>query len=311
MPLFSLKSGKLVQAKLSAFRLEKELQTLVEKNLQSVFNCRFVDTEVTTGDRHGGRIDTLALSEENNPVIIEYKKVESSDLINQSLFYLSWIDDHRGDFQMLVNKHLGNDTEVDWNEIRVICIAPGFKKYDLHAVQMMGANIELWQYRLYDNGALHLEEVFRRRGTFAGTSVNSGKSPAMVAAGKKTALTRATGQYTMDQHVSGLPKHIAGLVQALRDHINGLGEDVQETPRKFYVAYKVAHNFACMEIQKNKVLLFLKLDPSKVRPMPKNARDVSKIGHFGTGDFELTVESEEQVEEAHKFIDSAYENVGG
>ena len=62
--------------------------------------CRLVATEFSTGAQHAGRIDTLALSEDNNPVIIEYKNVESSDLITQSLFYLAWIHDHKGDFEI-------------------------------------------------------------------------------------------------------------------------------------------------------------------------------------------------------------------
>ena len=52
--------------------------------------------------------------------------------------------------------------EVDWSDVRVICIAPNFKKYDIHAVQVMGANIELWKYRLFENGTLYLEEVFQQ-----------------------------------------------------------------------------------------------------------------------------------------------------
>src|SRR6202162_1194088 len=40
--------------------------------------CRLVATEFSTGARHGGRIDTPALSEENKPVIIEYKNTESA-----------------------------------------------------------------------------------------------------------------------------------------------------------------------------------------------------------------------------------------
>ena len=44
----------------------------------------------------------------------------------------------------------------------MICIAPNYKRtYDLHAVQMMGANIELWAYRLFRNDTLYLEEIFQ------------------------------------------------------------------------------------------------------------------------------------------------------
>src|SRR5438046_2907550 len=131
MPLFQLTKGKLVAVAQGNFIAEKNLQALVEENLQVVFNCRLVAHEYPIGAQHAGRIDTLALSEDNNPVIIEYKKAESSDLINQSLFYLAWLSDHHGDFELAVQKTLGLKTEVDWSAIRVICIAPNYKKYDL------------------------------------------------------------------------------------------------------------------------------------------------------------------------------------
>ena len=87
MAIFEINSGKAKLIRLSEFRLEKDLQKTIENNLDTIFNCRFVATEFSTGDIHSGRIDTLAISEDNNPVIIEYKKVASSELINQSLYY--------------------------------------------------------------------------------------------------------------------------------------------------------------------------------------------------------------------------------
>src|SRR5215510_10677392 len=102
MPLFHIEDRKLSIAKPINFEKEKEIQALIENNLEIVFNCKFIESEFSTGAEYAGRIDTLALSEDNNPVIIEYKKAASSELINQSLFYLSWIKDHRGDFQVAV-----------------------------------------------------------------------------------------------------------------------------------------------------------------------------------------------------------------
>src|SRR6266545_1927144 len=162
MPIFEISSKHLIPVEQTNFITEKELQSLIEANLGPVFNCRFVASEFSTGAQHAGRIDTLALSEDKNPVIIEYKKVESSELITQSLFYLSWIHDHRGDFNIAVQKSLGSDLGVDWSDVRVICIAPNYKKYDLLAVQVMGANIELWTYRLFANSSIYLEEVFQK-----------------------------------------------------------------------------------------------------------------------------------------------------
>lgn len=107
MAIFEIDKGKAKRVRLSDFKLEKDLQRLVEYNLEIIFNCRLISTEFSTGNIHSGRIDTLAISEDNNPVIIEYKKVASSDLINQSLYYLHWIKDHKGDFQVAANKALG------------------------------------------------------------------------------------------------------------------------------------------------------------------------------------------------------------
>src|SRR2546429_7401572 len=127
MPIFQISNKRLLPVEQTNFLTEKELQSLIEANLGPVFNCRLIASEYSTGAQHAGRIDTLALSEDNNPVIIEYKKVESSDLINQSLFYLSWIHDHRGDFAVAVQKALGKAVEVDWSDVRVICIATNYK----------------------------------------------------------------------------------------------------------------------------------------------------------------------------------------
>ncbi len=119
MPIFEISNKRLLPVEQTNFGFEKELQSLIEANVGPVFNCRFVASEFSTGAQHAGRIDTLALSEDNNPVIIEYKKVESSELITQSLFYLSWIHDHKGDFDIAVQKSLGNGIQVEWSDVRV------------------------------------------------------------------------------------------------------------------------------------------------------------------------------------------------
>lgn len=311
MPLFQVSKQRLQAVEQTNFDKEKTLQTLIERNLEVVFNCRLVASEFATGVQHGGRIDTLALSEDNNPVIIEYKKIESSELITQSLFYLSWIQDHRGDFEIAVQKALKNGADVDWSAIRVICIAPNYRKYDLHAVQVMGANIELWTYRLFKNSVLYLEEVLQKAYAAPSTSAESGKSPVMVAAGKKAAMTRATGSYTFEQHLEGKAGDVRDLANAIREFILGLDPGIEESPKKYYVAYRISQNIACMELQKKRVILYLKLDPKKVAGPAKISRDVSNIGHFGTGDLEITIGNQNAFELAKEFIEMAYHRVGG
>jgi predicted transport protein len=311
MPIFEISNKRLIPIEQTNFALEKELQSLIESNLGPVFNCRFVASEFSTGAQHAGRIDTLALSEDNNPVIIEYKKVESSELITQSLFYLSWIHDHRGDFNIAVQKSLGSNVAVDWSAVRVICLAPNYRKYDLHAVQVMGANIELWQYRLFKNAVLYLENVFQKTVSTAPEIQMSSKNPVMVAAGKKASISKATGVYSFEQHVEGKPEKIREIVYDLKEFIMNLDSAMEEVPKKFYVAYKISQNIVCMEVKQQKVVLYLKLNPKELKRLPEIARDVSNIGHYGTGDLQLTVNSAEEIEIAREHIVMAYRKVGG
>lgn len=314
MAIFEIDKGKAKRVRLSEFKLEKDLQRLIEENIETIFNCQLIATEFSTGNIHSGRIDTLAISEDLNPVIIEYKKVASSDLINQSLYYLHWIKDHKGDFQVAANKALEKEINVDWSDIRVICLAPEYKKYDLHAVQVMGANIELWQYKIYENGILNIEEVYKRTSTNTRQDTEEnydGKNPVMVEAGKKAALTRKTATYTLEEHTENLDEKMLELFNAIRDYIVSLDSSIEESPKKNYIAYKTSQNFVCLQTYKKKITLYLKLDAKEVMPMPEQGRDVKNIGHFGTGDFELTIKDLKDFDETKQLINEAYKNIGG
>jgi predicted transport protein len=295
MPLFQIDNGNLQRVEQENFSLEKELQRLVENNLEGIFNCRFVASEFSTAARHAGRIDTLGLSEDNNPVIVEYKKVESSALINQSLFYLNWIRDHKGDFEIAVQKALGSDAVVDWSAVRVICIAPNFRKYDLFAVQEMGSSIELWSYRLFKNNSLYLEEI-SRRSLSSGSATSEGE----------VSVSNESPAYTFDGHIEGKPQDIQDSAIAIQEFALGLDPAMEEIPRKLYVAYKLSQNILCMEVQQQKLLAWVKLDPKSIESMPSNARDVSQSGHYGTGDLEFTIRTPEDFEVAKGFIEKAY-----
>jgi len=301
MPLFEMTAKTLKPIGQGNFSTEKELQRLIEQNLRAVFDCRVIASEFPTGPGGDGRIDTLALSEDGHPAIIEYKKVESSALVNQSLSYFWWLDDHHGDFEKVVRETLGKDVTVDWSHIRVICIAPNYRKFDVRAVQVIGTAVELWQYRVFENGVLYLEEVLRK------------SSPVGALGGTRSRKQREKlkERYTLKEHLAEKPQRIADLAIAVEEYVLGLDAAMTEVPKKFYIAYKISQNIVCMEVKKSKVILYLKLNPKAVLGLPPFARNVTKIGHYGTGDLELTLKNEKDLEEAKPFIDKAYERVGG
>ncbi len=163
--LFQFQEQGVAELPGAAVQVENSLQVLFEANLEALLGIRFIATEHSTGPVHGGRIDTLGLDEDNSPVIIEYKRAVNENVINQGLFYLDWLMDHRKEFQWLVMEKLGPEAAkaVDWSAPRLLCIAGDFTRYDEHAVKQIARNIELIRYRRFGEDLLMLEWCMRRR----------------------------------------------------------------------------------------------------------------------------------------------------
>jgi predicted transport protein len=257
-------------------------------------------TEYTT--THGGRLDTLGLDENGCPVILEYKRASNENVINQGLFYLDWLMNHRKDFQWLVMEKLGKAAAdgVDWSAPRLICIAGDFNRYDDHAVKQIQRNIELIRYRRFGPELLMLDLVAATstKGVFIDTKANL---PDGGSGGGNKYKTIGTVLQELDPGMSDR-------FEALRAYMMALGDDVQETTLRFYIAFKRIKNFVCVEFRPTtgKILMFVKVDPSTVQLEPGFTRDVSNLGHFGTGDLEITLSKAEDLERAKPLIELSY-----
>lgn len=295
--LFKLASNGVLELESKSVGLEKSLQTLIEKYLEAFLGVRFLATEYSTGKTHGGRIDTLGIDENHCPVIIEYKRALNENVINQGLFYLDWLLDHKAEFQWLVMEKLGKDEakEVEWGSPRLICIAGDFTKYDEHAVQQINRNIELMRYRQYENNFLLLDLV----NSVQATSVNEG--------------TQGVTKYkTVSEYLDGSPQDLRDRFSALKDFLLVLGDDVRMNTLKFYFAFKRIKNFACVEIhpKTKSILVYVKVDPDSLdmKSFSKGfLRDVRKVGHFGTGELEIRINSDEDLKKAEHLLIRSYE----
>lgn len=133
--LFKLEGDKVTGLEEHSVTIEKSLQNLIERHLERIIGVKFLASEYSTGKTHGGRIDTLGIDENGCPVIIEYKRSLNVNVINQGLFYLDWLLDHKTEFELLVQKRLGlkEANSIEWDGPRPLCIAEDFTKYDEHA----------------------------------------------------------------------------------------------------------------------------------------------------------------------------------
>ena len=308
--LFRLVDGRATKLHGHQSDLERPLQKLIEGNLETMLGIRFLASEYSTGRLHAGRIDTLGLDENNCPVILEYKRAAHENVINQGLFYLNWLMDHQADFKFLVLEKFGKDVAeaIDWSAPRLVCIAADFNRYDDHAVQQIGRNIELIRYRKFGEELLLLEQASvyssqERRSTSTKVAQPSKQDAPVVAT-----VAKAVGpDKSYADLVPTLSATLTELLATIEDYIFSLGDDVQRKELRLYVAFKRLKNFATIVLQKNRLLLYLHLNPKQCGQLPPNARDVSDIGHWGTGDLEIALANQADFDAVKPLITMAYE----
>jgi predicted transport protein len=175
-------------------------------------------------------------------------------------------------------------------------------------VQQINRNIELIRYRRFGEELLLLELV---------NAISAGNGGAGGAKGGKATKAASdkgktsAGDKTYAECLESMSDSLKVLLASLEDYIISLGDDVQKKELKLYAAYKRLKNFTSVVIQKNRLLLYLNLNPAKLAPLPAIARDVSQSGHWGTGDLELAISSSDDLDLAKSFIRMAYEGRGG
>lgn len=302
LKLFRAKGAQLGELDSATAPLEHALQTQFEKNLETLLGVRFLASEYAT--THGGRMDTLGIDENGYPVIIEYKRDRSENVINQGLFYLDWLMDHRGDFEILVRDRFGKDAaaDIEWSAPRLICIAADFTKYDTHAVKQMSRNIELVRYRKFGEDLLLLELL---------TAVSAApRQIAAVEAAADAPSAKANRYKTNAESLADAGEELSNLFADIEAFMLGLGDDVTKKTLRYYFAFRRIKNFACIEIkpQIDVVRTYLKIDPSTITLEEGFTRDVRKVGHFGTGDLEVTLSSHDDLERAKPLIVRSYES---
>ena len=276
----------------AAVLLEKELQNTIENNMETFFGVRFLKSEYVIT---AGRMDSIGIDENNSPVIFEYKRSSSENVINQGLFYLDWLLDHKADFKLLVIEKLGMEVaeQIDWSVPCLICVANDFTRYDVHAVNQMQRNIKLVKYRKYGDDLLLMEHL---------------NTPVVKPVADVQAVTN-TSSNTQKSHLEKLAaanQHFKTLYTTLCDYIESLGDDLVPNQLKLYLAYKKVQNIFCIEIYNKQIIVRMKLQPDTVDMEKGFTRDTRGIGHYGTGELEVSIKNEADFQKAKPLIERAY-----
>lgn len=290
MALFSINNiGQLEQIRELEFKLEKEIQILTEENLQVVFGLEFIKSEFSL---HNFRVDTLAFDKDASSfVIIEYKRDKNFSVIDQGYAYLSLMLNNKSDFILEYNETQKNTLkrdDVDWSQSRVIFISPFFTQYQREAINFKDLPIELWEIKRYSNKTANYSKI-QTAGAQESVKTISRQDETIEKVSSEIKV------YTETEHTASGTDEIKELYEKFKKAILNL-DQLEVQPKKKYIAFVGDTNVIDIEIQRNALKLHINLKKGELDDPKKLFRDVSEIGHYGNGDFELQIRNDENLE---------------
>ena len=292
MALFKIVGEKLEYIKEKPFKLEKEIQILTEQNLDTIFGLTFVSSEFALKNF---RIDTLAFDKEANAfVIIEYKRDKNFSVIDQGYAYLSLMLNNKADFILEYNEKVGtlSKSDVDWSQSRVMFISPIFTTYQKEAINFKDLPIELWVVKRYENNFVSYEQI-QSTGAEGSIKTISKQSKTLDNVSKQIKV------YSEEEHLQNSSEEIKELYEKFRSAILDL-DDLEVKPKKRYIAFSLKENtrknVVYISPQRNTLKIWINLHKGELDDPKGIARDVASKGHWGNGDYEIKVSTDEDLE---------------
>ena len=291
MNLYQSKNTNYLTAlKENPFKLEKEIQSLFENNLQELMGLEMVNSEFII---KGKRIDTLGFdSQSKSFVIIEYKRDKNVSVVDQGFTYLSLMLENKADFVLTYNETLKksiHSSTVDWSQTRVIFVSPSFTENQRLATNFKDIAIELWEVKRYENDLISITPI---RKTKSAESIK----PITQQNSKIKSVTDEIKVYSEEDHLNTASDDIIELYESYKNAIQNLADDIEIVPKKLYIAFKKDKNISDMVVMKKGLKIFINLKKGQLDDPKGLTKDVSETGHWGNGDYELIVSDTSNLE---------------
>ena len=264
------------------FKFEKEIQSLIEKNLMALLHLDFIHSEFPLNNF---RIDTLAFDPENKSfVIIEFKRDKNFSVIDQGYAYLSLMLNNKADFILEYNESQQTTlkrNDVDWTQSKVIFISPMFTNYQREAINFKDLPIELWEIKRFENDTISFEQIQK---TSAKESIKT------ISRNDETVekVSKEVKVYTEQDHLLKVDFETRELYEQVRERLISLDDNVTIQPKKQTIGFKVENNIFCDIVLQGKGLkIYVNLKSGDLQDQKQISRDVSNVGHWGNGSYEI------------------------
>ncbi len=271
------------------FRLEKEIQEMTENNLKTILGLDFVKSEFALNNF---RIDTLAFDKEANAfVIIEYKRDKNFSVIDQGYAYLSLMLNNKADFILEFNENLDKTlkrNDVDWSQSRVLFVSPAFTNYQQEAINFKDLPIELWEVKRFENNTVSYEQI-QKSGAQESIKTISKTDQTIDNVAKEIKV------YSEQEHLEKSSEEIKELYEKMKNAIINF-DNIEIKPKKKYIAFVSGRNVVDIHPQRKALKIWINMTIGELDDPKGITRDVSSTGHWGNGDYELQINSDEDLE---------------
>lgn len=312
MKLYNLKNNRVEEIEQTSFKLERDIQILVENNTESIFNLKFLKSELSVGKY---RIDSLCYDDDSKSfVIIEYKKGSSYSVIDQGFSYLQLLLNNKSEFILLLSHYFGkvlSENDVDWSQSKIIFISPFFNSYQRDSVNFKDVPFELWEIQKFSNDLFTLNEL----------KSDSNESINFTESSKNSIIKSVSNEikkYTEDEHLNGvkfknyrIPKSTEKIKELYFKYKDNILNNYHNTEVKFNkceIGFKKGKRcFVYFYLGKDHIKIWINLKIGNLNDNLNVSRDVSKVGHWGVGDHEIKIKNDEKFEYIMSLIRQSYE----
>ncbi|MDF2380194.1 hypothetical protein JMG10_01860 [Nostoc ellipsosporum NOK] len=222
-------------------------------------------------------------------------------MVDQGVSYLNLMLEYKADFIVEYNENLHQSLkreQVDWSQSKVIFVSSSFTDFQKQSTNFKDLSIELWEVKQFDNNILLINPLKK-------SSAAPSIKPIAKQSEQLEKVAKEIKSFTEEEHTGRVSEGVAELYSQFKAAILNLAPDIEVQPKKDYIAFKKGSNIADITLLKKHLKMWINLKKGKLDD-PKNiTRDVSEIGHWGNGDYELNIEDDNNLEYIMSLIKQA------
>lgn len=291
MKLYQITNTGLTKVHPESFKLEKDIQDLIEKNVNVLYNLELVKSEIKVKNF---RFDTLCFDNETRSfVIIEYKKGTNYSVIDQGYSYLSTLLNNKSDFILEYNESLGkslNRTEVDWTQTKIIFISPRFTEYQKNSINFKNLPFELWEIKRFSNNTIGLNQITSDSDVKIDSSISTKDSSNVLHKVSKEII-----RYDEDHHLyksKTRPSWVIELYKELKERIMNINENIECKYGKQTIGFLNEKIFTDLIIYNKGIGVVLNVKQGELNDYMNLTEDISNVGHWGNGEYRIWINKE-------------------